>query len=51
LQSKTVDDDTWGTCMKILNDKELIAIHYRAKEDLKPKHEYDFPLSNDFQNP
>jgi hypothetical protein len=27
LQSKTaLDDDTWRTCMKILNDKGLIAI-------------------------
>jgi hypothetical protein len=27
LQSKTVlDDDTWRACMKILNDKGLIAI-------------------------
>ncbi|MGA9150048.1 MAG: hypothetical protein WBZ36_05680 [Candidatus Nitrosopolaris sp.] len=26
LQSKTaLDDDTWRACMKILNDKELIA--------------------------
>jgi hypothetical protein len=27
LQSKTaLDDDTWGACMKVLNDKGLIAI-------------------------
>jgi hypothetical protein len=27
LQSKTaLDDDTWRACMKILNDKGLIAI-------------------------
>jgi hypothetical protein len=27
LQSKSpLDDDTWGACMKILNDRGLIAI-------------------------
>ena len=34
LQSKTaLDDDTWRACMKILNDKGLIA--YGAEQDLK----------------
>ena len=38
LQSKTaLDDDTWRACMKILNDKGLIAIGLEGPEPIRPR--------------